>query len=77
VVILSPKSVKSMWVKRELSYALIQKRFDKKIVPILHRKCHYQKLHWALSGFQVVDLTDDFVIGCRNLLQVWRLDYKP
>jgi len=26
VVILSPKSVKSMWVKRELSHALIQKR---------------------------------------------------
>lgn len=66
-----------MWVKRELFYALIQKRFNKKIVPVLYRKCDYQKLHWALPSFQVVDFTGDFEIGCRDLLKVWGLDYKP
>jgi hypothetical protein len=73
VVILSPKSVKSMWVKRELSYALIQKRFDKKIVPVLHRQCDFQKLHWALPSFQMVDLTGNFANGCAGLLKIWRL----
>jgi hypothetical protein len=33
VVILSPRSVKSMWVKRELSYALNQRRFENRIIP--------------------------------------------
>jgi hypothetical protein len=77
VVILSPKTVKSMWVKRELSYALTQKRFENKIVPILYRKCDYEKLHWTLAGFQMVDLTAGFADGCQALLKIWALRYKP
>lgn len=77
VVILSPKSVKSMWVKRELSYALIQKRFQDKIVPVIHRKCNYEKLHWTLAGFQMVSMTDDFAKGCAELLKIWQLRYNP
>jgi len=76
VVILSPKAVKSMWVKRELSYALIQKRFQNKIVPVLYRNCDYERLHWALAGFQMVDLTGDFATGCEELLRIWALQYK-
>lgn len=77
VVILSPKAVKSMWVKRELSYALIQKRFQDKIVPVIHRKCDYEKLHWTLASFQTVDLTGIFSNGCQDLLKTWAVSYKP
>lgn len=66
-----------MWVKRELSYALIQKRFQDKIVPVLHRNCDYEKLHWTLAGFQMVDFTRDFATGCVDLLRIWALPYKP
>ncbi|HLX95590.1 MAG TPA: toll/interleukin-1 receptor domain-containing protein [Verrucomicrobiae bacterium] len=72
MVILSPKSVRSMWVKRELSYALIQKRFQDKIVPVIYRKCNYEQLHWTLASFQMVDLTGGYTIGCRSLLKTWR-----
>ena len=74
IVLLSPAAVKSMWVKRELSYALIQKRLQNRIVPILHRECDPQRLHWALASFQMVDATDGLDSGCRSLLRAWGLD---
>jgi hypothetical protein len=77
VVILSPRSVKSMWVKRELSYALNQRRFENRIIPVLRRECDYEKLHWTLAAFQMVDLTGDFGGGCADLLRVWGKVYKP
>ena len=76
VVVLSPKSVKSMWVNRELSYALIQKRFQDRIVPVLHRQCDYEKLHWTLASFQIVNLTGVFAEGCCDLLRIWALPCK-
>lgn len=73
VVVLSPKSVKSMWVERELSFALNQKRYQDKIVPILLRKCNHQKLNWTLTSFQIVNFTGVFSDGYQDLLKIWRL----
>jgi len=56
-VILSPNSVASMWVKRELLFALQQNRFENKIVPILYQPCDLNLLSWTLSFFQIVDFT--------------------
>src|ERR1035437_5127578 len=36
VIVLSPRSVKSPWVKRELLYALNDARYENRIVPISH-----------------------------------------
>ena len=66
-----------MWVKRELTYALNQKRFQSRIVPVLHHRCDYEELHWVLASSQIVDLTGDFAGGCRELLKVWGLAYRP
>jgi len=73
VVVLSPRAVRSMWVGRELSYALLQKRYTGKIVPLLYHKCDHEKLHWALGSFQMVDFTADFDAGSADLLRIWRL----
>lgn len=72
IVILSRAAVKSMWVKRELSYALIQKRFENKIVPVLYEDCDFEKLHWTLASFQMVSFTGGFVDGIDELLKTWR-----
>lgn len=73
IVILSPSSVKSMWVKRELAYALDQQRFQNRIVPVLLRACDHKKLSWALASFQMVDFTKSFAKGLPELLKSWRL----
>ena len=77
IVLLSPNSVTSMWVKRELSYALTQNRFEDKIIPVLYQDCDYQNLSWVLNIIQRVDCREDFEQGCRDLLRIWGLGYQP
>ena len=76
VVILSPDSVASKWVKRELLFALDDDRYDGKIIPLLYRPCEYKELSWALSLLQMVDFTVDFDAGSRDLLRVWGIGLR-
>lgn len=49
IIILSPNSVESMWVKRELMFALNADKFADKIIPVLYQPCQYETLSWTLS----------------------------
>jgi hypothetical protein len=55
IVILTDKSVQSMWVKREIMFALNDNRFSNKIIPLLYQSCDYNNLSWTLSLFQIID----------------------
>ena len=76
LLLLSPNSVRSKWVKRELLYALQDERYDGHILPLLFRSCDLAALSWTLSQFQMVNFTDDFETGCRGLLRVWGLGLR-
>ncbi len=76
VLVLSPSSVASMWVKRELLFALQQNRFENRIVPLFYQPCDFNQLSWVLPGFQRVDFQRGFEEGCRDLLRIWGLGYK-
>ena len=76
VLVLSPRSVESIWVKREFLFALQQNRFVDKIVPLLYEPCNWEQFSWTLSSFQIVDFTQTFEQGCRDLLRAWGLGYK-
>ena len=77
LLLLSPGAVESMWVKRELTYALQQNRFENRIVPLLHRSCDFDLLSWVLPSFQFIDFQQSYDAGCRALLRVWGLGYRP
>ncbi len=76
-MLLTPQSVGSMWVKRELLYALQQRRFENRIVPVVAQACAHDTLSWTLSLFQIVDLVRSFDDGCRELLRIWGVAYRP
>jgi hypothetical protein len=76
VVILSPPAVKSEWVRRELLFALNDRRYKERITPLLYRPCKSEQLSWTLSGFQRVDFTGDFASGCRQLLRSWGIGFR-
>lgn len=76
VVILSPNSVESMWVKRELQYALHQQRFQKKIVPILYLPCDSEILSWTLPSLHTIDFTQSPDEGWAALLRIWGIGYR-
>lgn len=77
LVVLSPSSIRSMWVKRELLFALQQERFTEKIIPVLYQECDYAQLSWVLPSFQIIDFQGIFEDGCRDLLRTWGVGYKP
>lgn len=70
VVILSPNAINSMWVKREVAYALQDRRYENRIVPVKYIDCPLESLRW-LTLFQMIDFTADFKTGCRDLLRTW------
>lgn len=76
VVVVSPNSISSMWVKRELSYALNETRFESRIIPVLYQASDYRKLSWTLALLQIVDFTRGFDEGCVDLFRVWGLGYR-
>ena len=77
VVLLSPQSVESIWVKREVLFSLNDPRYDERIVPVLYQSCDYDQLSWTLSLLEIVDFTQGFENGCRELLRVWGVGYRP
>lgn len=77
ILVLSPDSVASLWVKRELMYALQQERFEGRIAPLLHRECDPEQLSWTLPQLQTIDFSGSFDDGCRELLRIWNVQYAP
>ncbi len=76
LLVLSPSSVDSMWVKRELQFAFRQNRLDEKIVPVLYQSCDFERLSWVLPGLQYVDFRQSFEQGCRDLLRIWGIGLR-
>lgn len=77
IVVLSPNSVGSVWVKRELLFTLQQKRFEDRIIPILLHDCDVMRLSWTLPSSQWIEfLGTSFEQGCRDLLRVWGVGFK-
>ena len=76
VVVLSPNAVKSEWVRRELLFALNERRYQDRIAPVLLRNCNIRRLSWTLSSFQHVDFRKSFPQGARQLLRVWGKGYR-
>lgn len=76
VLILSPNAVRSVWVKNELLFALNQRRFKNKIIPLLYKPCNYERLSWTLSNYQIIDFRESRQDSYRELLRVWGLGYQ-
>ena len=77
LVVLTPNAVRSHWVKRELLYALNEIRYNEKIIPLLHKACNYSRLSWTLGEFEFAEFEGNFEQGCKDLLRVWGIKYKP
>lgn len=76
LLLLSPAAVHSAWVKHELMYVLRVDRYQGRIVPLIYEKCDHAALSWTLGGLQMLDLSDDFGRGCRELLRIWGIGYR-
>jgi len=74
IVLLTPAAVKSKWVKRELTYALNEDRYEGRLIPLLVKDCDYKKLAWPLSTLQIIPFKR-FPSGCKELFRIWKIKY--
>ncbi|MFZ4508484.1 MAG: toll/interleukin-1 receptor domain-containing protein [Fimbriimonas sp.] len=65
VIALSRAAVESVWVKRELIYALSDHRYEERITPLLLEDCEFRRLSWVLPSIEYVDFRHD-----RHLAQI-------
>lgn len=75
LVLLSPDSVDSMWVRRETALALADERYENRIVPLMYRPCDLGMLEW-LKLFQIIDFSRDYQASCRDLLKIRDLKFR-
>ena len=76
LLVLSPQSVSSTWVKHELVYALRASQYKGRIIPILYKQCDKDALSWTLSAIEWIDFRGEFDEACGQLLRIWALKYK-
>lgn len=76
IVILTPDAVKSKWVKREISDALMDDRYNERIVPLLVKACKVRQLAWPLATLQIIPF-QAFKRGLTELLRIWGIGYRP
>jgi hypothetical protein len=61
---------------RELVFALSEKRYRNRILPILYKPCDLRPLSWTLGGFQMIPFDRDFDTGAAALLKSWGMGYQ-
>ncbi|HEV7486031.1 MAG TPA: toll/interleukin-1 receptor domain-containing protein [Thermoanaerobaculia bacterium] len=76
IVILSPAAIASRWVKREVTYAVEEPRFDGRIVPLRISGCSAKELSWVLPQIQTIDFIGRFDDACRELFAIWGITYR-
>jgi hypothetical protein len=75
LLVLSPQSVRLMWVKHELIYALQASHYRGRISPVLYKQCDKDALSWTLSAIEWIDFREDFDEACKQLFRIWQLEY--
>lgn len=77
LVVVSANAAKSKWVKRELTFALTEDRYEDHIIPVIIDSTDPASVSWTLTGFQSIDFTKDFDTACTELLATWGMSYAP
>ena len=72
-IVLSPSSVKSTWIQKELSVGLIREIENQYVyvLPILYKSC---KIPQLLTDKKYADFSEDYHTGLSELLHVFDID---
>lgn len=75
MILLSNAAINSIWVKRELHYALRHNQYDNHIMPVIIEVCNYEELSWTLGMFQMADMTNNSENAFAQILRSWGLGF--
>lgn len=77
MVLLSNGAIQSVWVKRELLYALTHSQYEDHIMPVIIEHCNYEGLSWTLDQFQMADYSNSSDVAYAQILARWGLGFDP
>lgn len=72
LVVMTPRSVASKWVQREVFWAM--ERREGRIIPVLLETCDPEDLHLGLLPIQYIDFRQEVEAARRKLLSIWERD---
>ena len=75
VVVGSRAAIRNRWVRDEITYALVDRRYRNRVIPLLFEDCNLRRLAWSLQVIQYIDFRNGWQPGSDQLLQ--RLGERP
>ncbi len=77
MVVLSPSAANSIWLKREVAFALTETRLDDRIIPVVCAACSdsdIDQVSWVLRLIQRIDFSQDFDSASSEFLRQFQED---
>ena len=75
IVLMTPEAVESKWVRREVSIAVDDKRYDDRSVPLAVKECEPGHINWVLRTIQYIRHRN-VPTTIRTLLKLWNVPYR-
>lgn len=75
IVVGSRAAVRNRWVRDEVTYALVDRRYRNRVIPLLFEDCNLRQLAWSLQAIQYIDFRIGWQPGSNQLLR--RLGKRP
>lgn len=69
LIVATPTAVKNKWVRDEVTYALVERRYKNRVVPLLFEDCNLQRLAWSLLSIQYLDFRGGWHPAIDRLLE--------
>lgn len=74
LVVLSPRSVNSVWVTDEVHWAMDERA--NRIIPVLMEECDWKNIHLRMRRIQLIDFRHARREAQRRLLQTWGVELR-
>ena len=75
IIVASRAAVRNRWVREEVTYALLERRYKNRVVPLLFEECNLRLLAWSIGSIQYIDFRRGWQPGSDQLLA--RLGKRP
>jgi TIR domain len=72
VIVATRTAVRSRWVRHEVTYALQDRRYENRVVPLLFEDCKLHKHFWSLRAIQYLDFRKGWHPGTEKLTERFR-----
>ena len=68
IVVGSRAAIRNRWVRDEVTFALVDRRYRNRVIPLLFEDCNLRRLAWSLPALHYIDFRNGWHPGIDQLL---------